>query len=177
MPNGRCRLHGGLSTGPRTPAGLDRSRRARWKHGGRSTQVRALLGEARLQARRTRALRARLSGSSAGHGVDRSNSRSPVGARCTRPSSSASTPSSALSRVNDPRAHAARPDANQLGCSASAGHGVHRANSQPPTIGVHPPSRSPLRRAKEGRSFRDRLCSSAPGWPRSRAGSKVRGRS
>jgi len=33
MPNGRCRLHGGLSTGPRTPEGLERSRRARRKHG------------------------------------------------------------------------------------------------------------------------------------------------
>jgi hypothetical protein len=33
MPNGRCRLHGDLSTGPRTPEGLERSRRARWKHG------------------------------------------------------------------------------------------------------------------------------------------------
>jgi hypothetical protein len=33
MPNGRCRLHGGLSTGPRTPDGLERSRKARWKHG------------------------------------------------------------------------------------------------------------------------------------------------
>src|SRR4051794_1343427 len=29
----RCRMHGGLSTGPRTPEGLERSRRARWKHG------------------------------------------------------------------------------------------------------------------------------------------------
>ena len=29
MRNGRCRLHGGLSTGPRTPEGLARSRRAR----------------------------------------------------------------------------------------------------------------------------------------------------
>lgn len=29
----RCRLHGGLSTGPRTPEGLARSRRANWKHG------------------------------------------------------------------------------------------------------------------------------------------------
>src|SRR3954447_21713764 len=29
----RCRMHGGLSTGPRTPEGLGRSRRARWKHG------------------------------------------------------------------------------------------------------------------------------------------------
>src|SRR6266849_1326072 len=32
----RCRLHGGKSTGPRTPEGLARSRRARWKHGGYS---------------------------------------------------------------------------------------------------------------------------------------------
>lgn len=33
MRNGRCRLHGGLSTGPRTVAGLARSKRANWKHG------------------------------------------------------------------------------------------------------------------------------------------------
>ena len=34
MPNGRCKLHGGKSTGPRTPEGLlGRSRRANWKHG------------------------------------------------------------------------------------------------------------------------------------------------
>ena len=36
MANGRCRMHGGPSTGPRTPEGLERSRRARWKHGDRS---------------------------------------------------------------------------------------------------------------------------------------------
>jgi len=29
----RCRMHGGASTGPRTPEGLERSRRANWKHG------------------------------------------------------------------------------------------------------------------------------------------------
>jgi hypothetical protein len=34
MPNGRCKVHGGKSTGPRTPEGLERSRRANWKHGG-----------------------------------------------------------------------------------------------------------------------------------------------
>jgi hypothetical protein len=28
MPNGRCKVHGGKSTGPRTPEGLERSRRA-----------------------------------------------------------------------------------------------------------------------------------------------------
>jgi hypothetical protein len=41
MKNGRCRMHGGLSTGPRTPEGLERSRKARWKHGQRSAKVRA----------------------------------------------------------------------------------------------------------------------------------------
>jgi hypothetical protein len=41
MRNGRCRLHGGLSTGPRTPEGLERSRRARWKHGGYSVEARS----------------------------------------------------------------------------------------------------------------------------------------
>jgi hypothetical protein len=39
MRNGRCRIHGGLSTGPRTPAGLERSRKARWVHGERSRET------------------------------------------------------------------------------------------------------------------------------------------
>jgi hypothetical protein len=33
MRNGLCRLHGGKSTGPRTPEGLERMRRAKIKHG------------------------------------------------------------------------------------------------------------------------------------------------
>ncbi len=33
MKNGRCRIHGGRSTGPRTPEGLQRSQRARLKSG------------------------------------------------------------------------------------------------------------------------------------------------
>jgi hypothetical protein len=33
MPNGRCRLHGGLSTGPKTPEGIERIRRAVTKQG------------------------------------------------------------------------------------------------------------------------------------------------
>jgi len=32
-------MHGGLSTGPRTPAGLERSRKARWVHGERSAEA------------------------------------------------------------------------------------------------------------------------------------------
>lgn len=33
MHNGRCRMHGGTSTGPRTERGLARSSRANWQHG------------------------------------------------------------------------------------------------------------------------------------------------
>ena len=33
MENGRCRLHGGYCTGPRTHEGLRRASRANWKHG------------------------------------------------------------------------------------------------------------------------------------------------
>jgi hypothetical protein len=33
MKNGRCRLHGGLSTGPKTVAGIERIRQAVTKHG------------------------------------------------------------------------------------------------------------------------------------------------
>lgn len=37
----RCRLHGGASTGPKTPEGLQRSQRARWKHGWYSAAAKA----------------------------------------------------------------------------------------------------------------------------------------
>src|ERR1044072_3745310 len=33
MPNGRCRMHGGCSTGAKTPEGIERIRAARTKHG------------------------------------------------------------------------------------------------------------------------------------------------
>ncbi len=34
----RCRMHGGRSTGPRTPKGLTHSQRARWVHGRYSVE-------------------------------------------------------------------------------------------------------------------------------------------
>jgi hypothetical protein len=40
MPNGRCRMHGGASTGPRTLAGLNRMRAAATKHGAYATSAR-----------------------------------------------------------------------------------------------------------------------------------------
>lgn len=36
MPNGRCRLHGGKSTGPRTSEGRNRAAKGNWKHGRHS---------------------------------------------------------------------------------------------------------------------------------------------
>lgn len=42
MANGRCRMHGGKSTGPRTPEGLERSKKANWKHGDYSAESIAL---------------------------------------------------------------------------------------------------------------------------------------
>ena len=39
MKNGRCRLHGGKSTGPKTQEGLERSRKANWKHGFYSAEA------------------------------------------------------------------------------------------------------------------------------------------
>jgi hypothetical protein len=41
MPNGRCRLHGGLSTGPNTAAGIEAIRRANTKHGYYSKAAKA----------------------------------------------------------------------------------------------------------------------------------------
>ena len=60
MRNGRCRMHGWCSTGPRTPGGLERSRKARWIHGWYSREVR---DERRESRRLLRALAALLDGS------------------------------------------------------------------------------------------------------------------
>ena len=55
MRNGRCGMHGGASTGPRTVAGLERMRTAKMIHGGRSRETiefRRLMRELRADARR-----------------------------------------------------------------------------------------------------------------------------
>jgi hypothetical protein len=58
LHNGRCRMHGGTSAGPRTAIGLARSRRAHWKHGRYSAKAKReakllhqLLRECREQCR------------------------------------------------------------------------------------------------------------------------------
>ena len=82
MRNGRCRLHGGLSTGPRTAEGRARCARARLKHGAYSAATRTLMAEGRAHVRRVRTL---LGGrATAGHGVLRSNCKPTVGGRPSR---------------------------------------------------------------------------------------------
>ena len=47
MANGHCRLHGGLSTGPKTARGIERIRRAQLKHGRYTKRVKAERAEYR----------------------------------------------------------------------------------------------------------------------------------
>jgi hypothetical protein len=56
MPNGRCRMHGGCSTGAKTPEGIERIRAARTKHGRYSAASIAMRREARAAIRDIRAL-------------------------------------------------------------------------------------------------------------------------
>jgi hypothetical protein len=42
MPNGRCRMHGGASTGPRTAEGLQHIVKARTVHGAYGAEMREL---------------------------------------------------------------------------------------------------------------------------------------
>ena len=63
MANGRCRMHGGMSTGPRTAEGIARCTAAATKHGRRNAQARAavaLRGEARALSAALRRLMAEL---------------------------------------------------------------------------------------------------------------------
>jgi hypothetical protein len=56
MRNGRCRMHGGKSTGPRTPEGLERTRRANWKHGYYTAEEKAARRKGRQAVRTLRRL-------------------------------------------------------------------------------------------------------------------------
>ena len=137
MRNGRCRMHGGLSTGPRTPEGRERCRRARLTHSGYSAHVRALRVAARAHHRRVGALAALMRGRSAGHGVHRSISQPRVGA----------APSSGVTRGGRPsvrshgRPRGGAPTQPNIGVHlrssavsnpSTAGHGLHRSFSVAP---------------------------------------------
>ena len=54
--NSRCRVHGGLSTGPKTPEGIERIRQSRTKHGMYSQRFKAQRAQGRETMRRLKAL-------------------------------------------------------------------------------------------------------------------------
>jgi hypothetical protein len=51
MPNGRCRMHGGKSTGARTPEGTARAAAANLKHGFYTAEMVAERRRARMTLR------------------------------------------------------------------------------------------------------------------------------
>ena len=56
MANGRCRMHGGKSTGPPTAEGLQRMRKARTIHGRYSAEIIELQGDIAAWARLARGM-------------------------------------------------------------------------------------------------------------------------
>ena len=63
MANGRCRLHGGKSTGPITCEGLEQSRKANFKHGHYTAEARERRAGARSDLRMLKDLIAELQAS------------------------------------------------------------------------------------------------------------------
>ncbi len=78
MTNGRCRLHGGKSTGARTADGKRRAAAARLVHGRRTAAVIGLRSAAAAVNRRLAWMTELARELSAGHGVDRSDSPPPL---------------------------------------------------------------------------------------------------
>ncbi len=60
MANGRCRMHGSASTGPRTEEGRARLRAAHTTHGGYGAETQAVLRHSAVFVAETRALLAEL---------------------------------------------------------------------------------------------------------------------
>ena len=73
MANGRCRFHGGKSTGPRTAAGRAASARAHLRHGGDTRELVALRSAAAASSARLAWLAVAGRASVAGHGVEPAN--------------------------------------------------------------------------------------------------------
>jgi hypothetical protein len=116
MANGRCRFHGGKSTGPRTEAGRARARTNRLVHGLRSAELVALAAAASTAHRRLGVLLAAASKKRVRHREHRDGSPSFARAARHHPSALLS-----VSSVVNPSS----PAADRF----PAGHGVDRSES------------------------------------------------
>jgi hypothetical protein len=118
MRNGRCRMHGGLSTGPRTAEGRARCASARRTHGFYSAEITALRRAGTAYCRRMDALFAALkAGRAAGHGLLPSNRAGTAAGRARARRAGPSPASSASPRLRGESSSGPR--------AFSAGHGVH----------------------------------------------------
>jgi len=121
MQNGRCRMHGGLSTGPRTAAGRARCAAARRTHGFYSAETVALRRAGAAYCRRMDALFAMLRARrTAGHGVLPPNlsNRVSSGAR-TSPSTG-----NTATRSASPASPRLRVESSDARSAPTAGHGL-----------------------------------------------------
>jgi hypothetical protein len=105
MKNGRCRLHGGKSTGARTADGRRRAGTARLVHGRRTNAVIGLRSAAAAVNRRLAWMTEIAREFSAGHGVDRPDPLPPLGdaRREIGVPAAAVSPKTAVSRLSPPR--------------------------------------------------------------------------
>jgi len=147
MRNGRCRMHGGLSTGPRTAEGRARCAAARRTHGFYSAEKVGLRRAGTAYCRRMDALVAMLrTRRTAGHGVLRRNApATSVGAtprgrpsmpRGGRPHRVAPTP--AVARSVSSASLRLRGQPSSARSAPTAGHGVHPPVSTRPLDGTRP---------------------------------------
>jgi hypothetical protein len=136
MKNGRCRMHGGLSTGPRTAEGRARCAAARRIHGFYSAEMVALRRAGTAYCRRMDALFASLKiRRTAGHGLLPPNpSNRKTASADTPPASTTANARSALSA-------SLRLSGESSGARSklSAGHGVLPSFSARPLDSARPP--------------------------------------
>jgi len=130
MKNGRCRMHGGLSTGPRSAAGRARCAAARRTHGFYAAEMVALRRAGAAYCRRMDALFAALKvRRTAGHGLLPPNLSNRAGSCAAKSQAGANTavpsPSSASPRL---RVESCGPNP-----TPTAGHGVL------PSLSASPP--------------------------------------
>jgi hypothetical protein len=118
MKNGRCRMHGGLSTGPRTVAGRARCAAARRIHGFYAAEMVALRRAGAAYCRRMDALFAALKiRRTAGHGLLPPNLSNRDG-RTAPGSTTAATRSTSSASLR------LRSESSSGGGTPTAGHGV-----------------------------------------------------
>ena len=147
MPNGRCRLHGGKSTGPRTEAGRERARRNRLVHGLRSAEVIALSAAAAAVHRRLGVLLGAASSKKKIHHREHRGHREvlPSLARAARhhPSSVLSVSSVVNVSTRSPAGHGVdRSESNIAAAPSAAILPFPRRNT------AEPPRRNPLPRVR-----------------------------